>query len=227
MLGAGRRDDAEGRFDRVGNVGGVKPVLPAKLRIVRVRRVESEFCRELDRMCGQECGVDPAGLYDEHVDAVYLYVARRLGPELARDVIADVFEAAIAGLNGFDPARGSARAWLFGIATNLMRRHWRTEVRRLRAWERAGAQVGVTGDPLLGVEDRIDATRRVADVMAAIGDLSPDDRDLLLLIAWEGAPYAACAAILDIPVGTVRSRLNRIRRDLRSAIELPREEAHS
>jgi len=173
--------------------------------------------------------VDPARLYDEHVDAVYAYVARRLGAELAGDVLADVFEAALGQLDRFDPDRGAERAWLFGIATNLIRRHWRTEQRRLRAWRRASAQLVVAGDPLLDTVERLAAADEMDTVMAAVAELAADDRDLLLLVAWEGVPYAACAEILDIPVGTVRSRLHRIRRDLRAAIERPHtshEEAH-
>jgi hypothetical protein len=69
----------------------------------------------------------------------------------------------------FDPTRGSERAWLFGIATNLLRRHWRTEQRRLRAWRRASALERVPGDPLLEVA-------RTREVMRArlVGSSTPD-----------------------------------------------------
>jgi RNA polymerase sigma-70 factor (ECF subfamily) len=115
--------------------------------------------RELAVVSGQEWSVDRsevtidrarlARLYDDHVDAVYAYLARRVGADVALDVLADVFEAAFAQLDRFDPARGSERAWLFGIATNLLRRHWRTEQRRLLAWRRASVREIVPGDPLL------------------------------------------------------------------------------
>lgn len=160
-----------------------------------------------------------AQLYDAHVDAVYAYLARRIGADLALDVLADVFEVAVARLDRFDPVRGSERAWLFGIATNLLHRHWRSEQRRLRAWRRESGRGSVPGDPLLDVAGRLDAASDAAAVMAEIGDLPPEDRDLLLLIAWEECSYAECAEILDIPVGTVRSRLHRIRRQLRVAVE--------
>jgi RNA polymerase sigma-70 factor (ECF subfamily) len=183
---------------------------------------------ELVVVCGQEWSVDQseanadrarlAQLYDAHVDAVYAYLARRVGADLALDVLADVFEVAVARLDRFDPGRGSERAWLFGIATNLLRRHWRSEQRRLRAWRRASARESVPGDPLLDVAGRLDAAIDAAVVMAEIGELQPEDRDLLLLIAWEECSYAECAEILDIPVGTVRSRLHRIRRQLRVAL---------
>ncbi|MCB0969016.1 MAG: RNA polymerase sigma factor [Ilumatobacter sp.] len=161
-----------------------------------------------------------ARLFDEHVDVVYGYVARRLGADLAADVVGDVFEIAVGQLDRYDPARGSERAWLFGIATNLVRRHWRTEQRRLRATRRAAGRSVVPGDPLLDVVDRLDASTDAERVLAAVGDLAPDDRDLLLLIAWEDATYQDCADVLGIPVGTVRSRLHRIRRDLQAAVGL-------
>jgi RNA polymerase sigma-70 factor (ECF subfamily) len=161
-----------------------------------------------------------ARLYDSNVDAVHGYIARRLGNDLANDVVAEVFEVAIGALDRFDPDLGSPRAWLFGIATNQIRRHWRSEQRRLRAWTKASRTTSVTGDPLLEVDARLDAGSEVVRVMSAVADLDADDRDLLLLIAWEGCSYAACAEILAIPVGTVRSRLHRIRAELRAATDL-------
>ena len=161
---------------------------------------------------------DAARFFDEHVDVVYRYVARRLGPEEAADVVGDVFEVALTQFDRFDAQRGNERAWLFGITSNLIRRRWRTEQRRLRAWSRASTRSAAPGDPLLDVVDRIDASVEVERVMAAVGELSLEDRDLLLLIVWEGTPYAACAEILGIPVGTVRSRLHRIRRELQEAV---------
>lgn len=159
-----------------------------------------------------------ARLFDEHVDAVYGYIGRRLGREAAADVVGDVFEIALSQSDRYDAARGSERAWLFGIATNLIRRHWRTEQRRLRATRRVANRPAVPGDALLDIAERIDASTEAERVMAAVGDLAPEDRDLLLLIAWEDTPYKVCAQILDIPVGTVRSRLHRIRRELREVV---------
>ena len=163
--------------------------------------------------------VNLSGMYDEHVDAVYGYVARRLGDDVARDVIADVFEVAATRLDQFDSARGSPRAWLFGIATNLIRHHWRTEQRRLRAWARVGGREVALGDPLIDVDVRLDAVADAALVMVAIGELDAEDRDLLLLIVWENCSYSECSEILGVPVGTVRSRLHRVRRQLRTALE--------
>lgn len=162
---------------------------------------------------------DLARMYDENVDAVFGYVARRLGADVARDVIADVFEVAATRLDQFDSSRGSHRAWLFGIATNLIRHHWRTEQRRLQAWARVGGREVALGDPLIDVDVRLDAVNDAAVVMVAIGELDPEDRDLLLLIVWENCSHSECGEILGIPTGTVRSRLHRVRRQLRTAVE--------
>lgn len=158
-----------------------------------------------------------ADLYDDHVDDVYRYLSRRLGAPVALDLTADVFEIAIAKIAGYDPGRGSQRAWLFGIATNLIRRHWRTERRRLTAWHRMAGRTAVANDPLLDIADQLDATSEVSAVMSAIAEIPAADRDLLFLIAWEELLYSECAQILDIPVGTVRSRLHRIRRQIKQA----------
>lgn len=162
-------------------------------------------------------------LYRRNVDAVFGYVARRVGRDLAADLTAETFRIAVEQVDRFDPRRGVERAWLFGIATNLLRRHWRTEARRLRALSRQGAQRAVPGDPLMRVDERLDAESATALVIAAAAKLAPEDRDLLVLVAWEGWRYRDVAEALDIPIGTVRSRLNRIRGELRAELEHAKE----
>ncbi len=71
------------------------------------------------------------------------------------------------------------------------------------------------------VSASIDADRAWKRLVAAIDDLPADERDTLLLYAWEELSYADIAAALDVPVGTVRSRLNRARRRLRSLHDEP------
>ena len=157
-----------------------------------------------------------ADWFDHHVDTIYDYVARRVGEHIARDVVSETFRVALEQFDQFDVARGGERAWLFGIATNVLRRHWRTEERRLRACAAVAATPDVTGDPLVAVEDAVDAQRRVARLVDAVCALSPDDRDLLVLTAWEGMSSTETASVLGVPAGTVRSRLNRIRTQLRT-----------
>ena len=158
--------------------------------------------------------VDVRALYERYADDVFRYLARRLGHTLAGDLTADTFRIAIQRASSFDPTVGHPRAWLYGIASNLVRGHRRTELRRLRAMERDARRDPATGDPLLDVDRRLDASTTLAAVLALVADLSPEDLDLLTLYAWEGCSYAEVGEVLGIPVGTVRSRLHRIRQTI-------------
>jgi len=157
-------------------------------------------------------------LFVAHAVDLHAYASRRVGRDLADDVVAETFRQAIESWDRYDAAIGSARGWLFGITTNLLRRHWRTERRRLTALRRSGGEAGVLDlDPSAGVDDRLDADVEVSRVIDAVAELDPDDRDLLSLVSWERMPHAEIAEVLSIPVGTVRSRLHRIRRQLEHA----------
>ncbi len=163
--------------------------------------------------------------YEAHGETIFVYVARRLGQENARDVTADVFRSAIEGHHRFDRDAGTPLSWLYGIATNLIRRHWRTEQRRLRALNRLTGSVNTEAavaarQPELSERpiERLDAHHRVEKLLAAVELLDPEDRDLLVLIAWEAKNHTEVGAILGIPPGTVASRLHRIRTQLRRQV---------
>jgi len=149
-------------------------------------------------------------LFERHFDAIYGYLARRVGPDLGRDLTSETFTRAFAARKRYDALRGEERPWLFGIANNLLRRHYRDEERRLRAF----ARLDVRQDDVWPDEPRL------ADALAA---LSRDERDVLLLFAWADLTYEEIAVALDLPIGTVRSRLHRARAQFRAALE--REEA--
>jgi RNA polymerase sigma factor (sigma-70 family) len=149
-------------------------------------------------------------LFEREFDSVYGYLARRVGPELGRDLAAETFTRAFAARKRYDPARGEARPWLYGIASNLLRRHYRDEERRLRALARLDVRR----------EDTPPEEPRLAHALAT---LPPEERDVLLLFAWADLGYAEIATVLEVPVGTVRSRLHRARAHVRAALE--REEA--
>jgi RNA polymerase sigma-70 factor (ECF subfamily) len=158
-----------------------------------------------------------AVVFDRHYDVVHRYLVRRVGLDAGTEVAAEAFTTAFDIRHRYDPARPDARPWLLGIATNLVRRHRRSEGRRLRAYARVDVPVGDDGG-LTGVEDRLDA-RALAPVLAkALLRLSQGDRDTVLLYAWADLRYEDIAAALDIPIGTVRSRLHRARAQLRELI---------
>jgi RNA polymerase sigma factor (sigma-70 family) len=159
--------------------------------------------------------LNAARLFEDHGQALFAYAARRLDSALAEDIVAETFRSAIEGASRFDHALGNERAWLFGIASNLMRRHWRTEQRRLAALVRShGYPIGYTDDFEV-IDCKVDLRNRMQRLSDRVGELPPEDRDLLVLIAWEGFSNRDAAAVLGIPAGTVGSRLHRIRSALR------------
>lgn len=153
--------------------------------------------------------------FEQHVQTIHRYAARRIGEHEAWDVAADTFRIALERFDEFDAARGHERAWLYGIASNILRTHARTESRQLRSRARAASAAGIPGDPLVDVDARLDAADEASRVAAAVDALPPDDRELLLLIVWERLTSAEVAEIMRIPAGTVRTRLQRIRVQLR------------
>jgi len=169
-------------------------------------------------LSGPDPGVVFGKLFDEHAGALHRYLARRVGPTIADDLVSDAFLTALRQRHAYDPARAGFRAWLYGIASNLVRRHVRDELRALRASARLS--VDAPSDGLAGaVAERLDARARVARLAGALAALSAEDREVLLLTSWAGLSPAEIAAALDIPAGTVRSRLHRARRWLRANAE--------
>jgi RNA polymerase sigma factor (sigma-70 family) len=158
-----------------------------------------------------------AELYDRHAAPIHRYVSRRLGDVMADDVVADTFLAAFRRRKGYDLRRPDARPWLYGIAANLIGKHRRAEVRMWRAFARTGADPAVDGHAER-IDNRVSAAAVQRDLAAALAGLSARDRDVLLLVAWADLSYEETATALDIPVGTVRSRLNRARRKVREAL---------
>jgi RNA polymerase sigma factor (sigma-70 family) len=158
-----------------------------------------------------------AVIFDRHAASVGRYLARRVGREAAQDLVAETFLAAFKGRAGYDRARPEARPWLFGIATRLLARYWRAEQRRLEVLAVVPAE-----PPNPGHEERVTAELTARQMrqplVAALAALPAGDRDALLLVAWAQLTYAEIAAALEIPVGTVRSRLNRARRLVRARI---------
>ena len=157
-------------------------------------------------------------VFDAHFDAVHAYLRRRVG-DAAEDLAAETFARALAGYASFEPGRGELRAWLFGIATNLLHGHRRSEARRLRAYRR---EAGRSTAPQAEDADelaRLDAIAQAAQAAVAIARLSREDRDVLLLVAWADLTYDEVASALGVPVGTVRSRLHRARAAVKAQLE--------
>jgi RNA polymerase sigma-70 factor (ECF subfamily) len=152
-------------------------------------------------------------IFDRHFAEIHRYLGRRVGAALADEVAAETFVAAFRSRRRYDDRAVDARPWLFGIAANLVRRHWRTERRRLRAYARTG--VDPICDETSEVERRVDAVAAAPELAAALASLRSGEREVLLLFAWADLSYEEISAALGIPAGTVRSRLSRARAHVR------------
>ena len=159
-----------------------------------------------------------AELYDRHAAVIHRYASRRIG-EAADDIMSETFLVAFERRAAFDESVTDARPWLYGIATTLLKKHRRQEARAWRGLVAGGAadETVAVRDAVAGHDDRLDAELGIRRLAAAIRRMPARDRDALLLYAWGDLDYEGVAQALDVPVGTVRSRLNRARLTLRAS----------
>lgn len=151
-------------------------------------------------------------LYERHAGAVYRFLARRVGSELAEDLLSEVYLAALATRKRIVPHRSdSALPWLYGIAGNVLRHHFR------RRRDRSGSvpDVGMDWD---AVDARIDASAQRSQLHAALDSLSDGERELFLLVAWEGLTPVEAATALGISAVAARSRLHRARHRIQNVL---------
>jgi RNA polymerase sigma factor (sigma-70 family) len=153
-----------------------------------------------------------AELFDRHAAAIHRYASRRLA-EAADDIMSETFLVAFEKRSTFDAAQDDARPWLLGIATVLLSKHRRQEARAWHGLVAGGA--AAAADVHDGPDERLDADLEIRKLALAIRRMPTRDRDALLLYAWGDLDYEGVARALGVPVGTVRSRLNRARRQLR------------
>lgn len=152
-----------------------------------------------------------AVIFERHFDEIHRYLRRR-HPQEADELAAEVFVVAFDARSRYRAMGDSARPWLYGIASNLLGRRRRQERRALRAHARSGGHREPADDAYADAVVRADAARRSRRIAAAVSRLSAEDRDTLLLYALSDLRYEEVAFALEVPVGTVRSRLSRARR---------------
>jgi RNA polymerase sigma factor (sigma-70 family) len=163
-----------------------------------------------------------AALFERYFSLVYRFLSLRVGEELAGDLAAETFAVAFRRRADYDPARLNARPWLLGVAANLAREQRRRERRRRDVLLRLSLE-----RPAESQQDSFARTDPRADVGAlktALLDLAPEERDLLLLFACVGLSYEEIAEALSLPIGTVRSRIHRLRHKLRGRLAVPAQE---
>lgn len=147
-------------------------------------------------------------LYRAHADGVHAYALRRTTPALADDVVADVFLIAWRRLDRVPP---SAYPWLLGVARRVLANRRRSDTRATALQVRLGLEPRPEESPA----GEGDGGERV---LRALGSLRERDRELLMLIAWEGLSQAEAAQVLRVRRGTLSVRLHRARQRLAAAL---------
>ena len=151
-------------------------------------------------------------VFDRYHTRIYKYVARRVGIADAADVTSEVFLKAFRLRYRYDQTRESCLPWLYGIARN-------TIGDQLRRTSRPTLHLDPTVvDEIADADDRAVAAAAAKALEAALGSLTEDDREALVLYAIEGLTYSEVAEALGVPSGTIGSRLNRARRKIREQI---------
>lgn len=158
-----------------------------------------------------------AAVFDRHYGAIRRYSQARVGEDVGEDIAAEVFVIAFRQRSTYDVRYPSARPWLLGIASNLIRRHARTEQSRLRALTRMPFE-DQSPDPV--DLDALEAQRLGPLVVHALADLEPSRRETFLLFAVGELTYEEVARVQSIPVGTVRSRIHHVRKAMRERLAL-------
>ena len=153
-------------------------------------------------------------LFERHAHAIYNYCFRRTGDwSLAEDLVSLVFLEAWRRRDKELPP-GKVLPWLYGIATNVLRNRRRSDRRfaaALRRVPRRQPEPGFAGD----ADARIDDERQMKRILGVISQLPWHEQNTFVLCAWVGLSYEEVSIALDIPIGTVRSRLSRARQRLR------------
>jgi RNA polymerase sigma factor (sigma-70 family) len=165
---------------------------------------------------------DPASfgtLFDRHFATIYRFCGRRVGRDLAEDLTGETFRRAFEARNSYDLSQPNALPWLFRIALNLVRDAIRARAAGDRAYARLQALAGI------GSLSEMDQAARSAEARADLAQLArllaaepEEDVEALFLHVWDGLSYVEVATALGVPVGTVRSRLSRLRHRLEAAL---------
>jgi RNA polymerase sigma factor (sigma-70 family) len=164
---------------------------------------------------------DFEAVFREHFAPVHRFIARRVGRALAEDLAAEVFATAYRRRAAYQPDRGSLRSWLYGIAANVVRGHWRDEQQLLELDARvARDSLGLLPAVQFAdaADERVIAATLAPRIAGALGALNREQREVLLLHAWADLSHEEIAVALGIAQGTARSRLSRARAALRAQL---------
>jgi RNA polymerase sigma-70 factor (ECF subfamily) len=167
------------------------------------RDADDEGCRVTDRADRERF----TGFFDAHHDAIRDYALRRAERDVAEDVVAETFMTAWRRIGEVPAAPGP---WLYGVARRTLANKRRSAARGAALTARVGEQMSRHGET--SEEDFSAQLCRREDLRAVLASLSERDRELLLLVAWEGLDARAAGAVLGCSAATVGVRLHRARR---------------
>jgi RNA polymerase sigma factor (sigma-70 family) len=169
-----------------------------------------------ERTAGPDAIAEFERLYRANVDAVMGYFARRSrDPQVVADLTADTFVAVITAFGTFDPRKGTARAWTFGIARRVYASHCEAHSQQQRKLERLAGRRELAPDQVEELLDRIDAERAGRDLITGLASLPERDRAVIELVDIAGLRPKEAAVALGLTPGAVRMRLLRSRTRLR------------
>jgi RNA polymerase sigma-70 factor (ECF subfamily) len=153
-------------------------------------------------------------LFRRHSRTIYNYCFRRTGDwSQAEDLTSVVFLEAWRRREVELPA-DKIVPWLYGVATNVLRNSRRS----LRRHDAALRRLPVGPGGRISIDDpagRLEDERRMRSILTQLATMPKRDQDVFVLCVWQDLTYEDAAVVLGIPVGTVRSRLSRVRRILR------------
>ncbi len=156
-------------------------------------------------------------LVKEHQTYLYRFVLRNIGnPSDAEDIAQQAFIEAYKAMATF---RGESKlsTWLYGIAMNLVRNYLNRAPHRVRQYESDDVLEGLA-DTADGPEALAERSQMIERLSSQISELSSELQQILMLVAVDGLSYDEAAVMLEIPVGTVRSRLFRAREQIKERL---------
>jgi RNA polymerase sigma factor (sigma-70 family) len=173
---------------------------------------------ELVELVAQKDAGALEALYERYGRAAYSLARRILTEEtLAQDVVQEVFLSLWRDARRFDAGRGTVATYLLSMthhrAVDVVRRE-----ERLRRWRTSDEGLELEADPKVRVEDEVLTSERRAEVRAALGELPPAQREALLLAYFGGYTQREVAALVGVPLGTVKTRMAAGMRKMKEAL---------
>lgn len=181
---------------------------------------------ELWRLAAHQDGAAFGELFERHADAVYLHCFRRTASwSRAEELTSAVFLEAWRRRQAVRLDTDSILPWLLAVANNVIR----NADRALRRHQRLLANLPPPVPPDDFVDDaagRMDDERKMAHILKVLSALRPEEQEVIAICDWAGLSYAQAAVALDVPVGTIRSRLSRAHQHLRVRSGDPADDPH-